>query len=130
MSINSPLTPLTTDWGPISDAQRKLRNCVTDNFFTGFDKQWLLAPLQASVEALPTLYKPIGEAYVKNLAALIAVVALPITFASNRASDWRFQQILMAERIRQLPDRIESEASETDSGLTSEGEQEALRIAR
>ena len=130
MAANSPLTPRIADWGQLTDAQRKVHNRVSDNFFTGFDKQWLLAPLQASVEALPIAYRPIGEAYVKNLTALIAVVALPITFASNRATDLRFQQILMAERIRRLPILAGAKKSESDSELTSQDEEEASKIAR
>ena len=126
MAIKSPLTPHDTDWGQLTAAQQQVGDRVLANFFTSFDKNWFLAPLQNAAQALPPVYKSIGEAYVKNLAALIAVVALPITFASNRASDLRFQQILMAERIRRIP----IQKSMPDTQLTSQDEEEALKIAR
>lgn len=130
MAAKSPLTPRTVDWGILTAAQQHVRDRVAANFFTGFDKDWFLAPIQTAAQALPAIYKPIGEAYVKNLGALIAVVALPITFASNRASDLRFQQILMAERIRRIPIRTRDEDAKSDSQLTPQDEEEALKIAR
>ena len=130
MAVKSSLTPRTIDWGQLTAAQWQVRDRVLANFFTGFDKNWFLAPLQTSAQALSTDYRFIGEAYVKNLAALIAVVALPITFASNRASDLRFQQLLMAERIRRIPITTGGQQSKADNQLTSQDEEEALKIAR
>jgi hypothetical protein len=56
-------------------------------------------------------------------------VALPITFASNRANDLRFQQILMAERIRRIPIPTADEGSKSNNELTLQDEEEAARAA-
>ncbi|MBI3527003.1 MAG: hypothetical protein HY067_03465 [Betaproteobacteria bacterium] len=128
MRSKAPMASKGRSWGHLTPEERRIGNTVYQNFFSSFDKDWYLSPLRDAAGKLPGTYKSAGEAFVGNIDALIAVVALPITFASNRASDMRFQQLLMAERIRKIP--LEVSEGECSGDMSPELEEAALESTR
>jgi hypothetical protein len=99
-----------------------------ETYFLGFDKTEYLGPLTRKLKDVRNLFIPPGNAFRNNLDALIAVVSMPILLASGTATEMRFQQLLMAERIRRLP--IESDAEHPDGeNLSPKDEEDAHRIA-
>lgn len=52
------------------------------------------------IDSIPVELKPAGLAFVSNLSGMLSTICMPVTIASASAQQWRYRQILMAERIR------------------------------
>lgn len=108
--------------------QPEIRKLLEDTYFSEFDEDEFIGPLAERLSRVQEPFVQCGNAFRNNLEALIAVVSLPILLASDTVTEMRFQQLLMAERIRRIP--IEPNIGHPgDKNLSREDEQEAYRVA-
>jgi len=96
-------------------------------YFLGFDAEAFMEPLSERLKGVRNPLISPGRAFQSNLEALIAVVSMPILLASGTATEMRLQQLLMAERIRRIPNPLTDSAKRGD--LPVEAEREAHTVA-
>src|SRR5271166_161643 len=100
---------------------------LEDAYFLGFDADQYFEPLEQRLKDVRGPFISPGNAFWNNLEALIAVASIPILLASGTATQMRFQQMSMAERIRRIP--VSSGPGHAPSDLTAKDEEEAHRVA-
>jgi hypothetical protein len=102
--------------------QRTINHNVYVNFFFPPDPEAFFGSLASVISSAPQEYREIFEAFRKNLEAVIWTANMPFHFVQTGVHQRRFEKVLLAEGIRNIPVPVGSPPKLT--------EDEVLELAR
>lgn len=79
---------------------KDLSKQVMEIFLVEGAEDFKFIKIKEILTSVPADLKPAGLAFVSNLSGMVSTICMPVTIALASAQQWRYKQILIAERIR------------------------------